>query len=711
MIPSPARSGIRLRGRIAAWLSAVVMACAIWFACPTAAAAEGDVTLDVTDVTAVVTADSGYRLALSIVNNTDQTLQPGTVTLFTDTRYTFVSRNDIQQWAQGEVGIPTPQELAHTQTPAVAPGDAAAVPIDVAADSETLSSITDWGPKPVYVRLQAGHTTADLRTFLTRSSDGLSGTRTPAMDVTVVMPLTSDDWQVDEDALDRLLHDGSGTDDIPLELTDEGGTDAKQWVQLSNLHPQLQLISDPTYLEAMAMPARSAAIMQPAAFDITAYAVQDPERIAAAGIEDDLWSADAGLAHYRRALGDDQATGTAIAWQGAGEWTMSALEAAKRQGYDTVVATSGFTETFSGTVHTDTHVVTTAAGDVTVLSAQPILSALASGEATNDAATAERTSAGRLARFVAQSAFYQMEQPYATRNLLVVIDPTADAAAADALLSAIEQSPWLNMTDLDTLLQADPYATGQEASWAVPERDGLSQEQQDGITQTLDAAAQTEALITRFQEAVLDDASSTATSAEEDTQALARQDADDVMKRPADSSDWADALRDTSRRLTLHALSGNAAVRDRMTAGVRTIADGLNTAVSITPMETLNVVSETANMPVTVSNTLPYPVRVRVSATTDSMTIVTSRFADLTVPPTGEEQTTLAVRVSTSGSTTAHLTLLDRDGTVFGASQSTTITSALQLSDMSGFLIIVFAVLLGIVGLWRQFHRVKDPDE
>ena len=346
-----------------------------------------------------------------------------------------------------------------------------------------------------------------------------------------------------------------------------------------------------------------------------------------------------------------------------------------------------------------------------MLSAQPVLSALASGEATNDAATAERTSAGRLARFVAQSAFYQMEQPYATRNLLVVIDPTADAAAADALLSAIGQSPWLNMTDLDTLLQADPYATGQEASWAVPERDGLSQEQQDGITQTLDAAAQTEALITRFQEAVLDDASSTATSAEEDTQALARQDADDVMKRPADSSDWADALRDTSRRLTLHALSGNAAVRDRMTAGVRTIADGLNTAVSITPMETLNVVSETANMPVTVSNTLPYPVRVRISATTDSMTIVTSRFADLTVPPTGDEQTTLAVRVSTSGSTTAHLTLLDRDGTVFGASQSTTITSALQLSDMSGFLIIVFAVLLGIVGLWRQFHRVKDPDE
>ena len=116
-------------------------------------------------------------------------------------------------------------------------------------------------------------------------------------------------------------------------------------------------------------------------------------------------------------------------------------------------------------------------------------------------------------------------------------------------------------------------------------------------------------------------------------------------------------------------------------------------------------------MPVTVSNALPYPVRVQVSATTDSMTIVTSRLVDVVVPPTSEEQTTLAIRVSTSGTANAQLTLLDREGNAFGAAQSTTITSALQISDMSGFIIIVCAVLLGIAGLWRQFHRVKDPDE
>jgi len=35
----------------------------------------------------------------------------------------------------------------------------------------------------------------------------------------------------------------------------------------------------------------------------------------------------------------------------------------------------------------------------------------------------------------------------------------------------------------------------------------------------------------------------------------------------------------------------------------------------------------------------------------------------------------------------------------------------LQISDKTGFIIIGIAVLLGALGLWRQFHRKKDPDE
>ncbi|MCQ5025137.1 DUF6049 family protein, partial [Bifidobacterium adolescentis] len=75
-----------------------------------------------------------------------------------------------------------------------------------------------------------------------------------------------------------------------------------------------------------------------------------------------------------------------------------------------------------------------------------VLSGLAQGKATIEDANAdsEETTAGRLARFVAQSAFYQLEQPSAERNLLVCLNEDSDPSGVDALMSDIEQAPWLN---------------------------------------------------------------------------------------------------------------------------------------------------------------------------------------------------------------------------------------------------------------------------
>ena len=164
-------------------------------------------------------------------------------------------------------------------------------------------------------------------------------------------------------------------------------------------------------------------------------------------------------------------------------------------------------------------------------------------------------------------------------------------------------------------------------------------------------------------------------------------------------------------RLALRALGGNAPVRERMTAGARDLASKLMGGVAITPTERVTVVSETASMPVTVSNNHPYPVRVRISSLTDSMEIVTTRFSDVDVPAHGSTQTTFTIRVSTTGSATARLTLLDRDGKQFSAPKYTPIISTLQISDTSGFVFVAVAVALGLLGLWRQFHRKKDPDE
>ena len=72
---------------------------------------------------------------------------------------------------------------------------------------------------------------------------------------------------------------------------------------------------------------------------------------------------------------------------------------------------------------------------------------------------------------------------------------------------------------------------------------------------------------------------------------------------------------------------------------------------------------------------------------------------------------TFTIRVATSGTTNVHLSLQDQAGKDFSSPQTTTITSSLQISDKTGIAFIIVAVLLGVLGLWRQFNRKKDPDE
>ncbi len=384
---------------------------------------------------------------------------------------------------------------------------------------------------------------------------------------------------------------------------------------------------------------------------------------------------------------------------------MQALTTAKQQGYDVVIASDGFSDESDGTVHTGKYEVSTDAGTVTVLAAQSVLTGLAQGEATSSSASGEQTEAGRLARFIAQSAFYQMEQPYTARNLLVCLDADTDTDSVDALMSLIEQSSWLELTDLQTLIDTDAYLTGDDASQIVPSDAALDSDTADSLQQALSTLAENTANITQLATSILvDDDSDDTDESDESSSAY------DISSENS-VDEWINSLYAAGREFALHALGNDATVRSLMLEGANTLTDSLLSAVSILPSETMTVVSETASMPVTVRNNLPYAISINVSSITDSSQIITSREESVTVSSLSETQVTFTIRVAASGTTTAHLTLVDRNGATFGDEQSTTITSNLRISDMSGFIIIALAVVLGLFGFWRQFHRTKDPDE
>ena len=672
----------------------------------TTSAESTDGMLSINSSTAVLTDTSGYHLNATVTNTTGQEIPAGTLTLAMNAFYTFVSRNDIQDWSEGNGRIPTPQSVGQADVPALQPGASANVSIDADAHQESLAAINSWGPKPVLLSYSANGTPlAQSHTFVTRTGAGLHTPSTPALHITVAQPLAANGWTTDSKLLGQLVDEGgisssklakiampSKDDDARLKSLQQ--TFAKHdMLQVVGDPTYLQVVGDPTYLQAMAMPTRVDGITQPALFDMTAYsAMNNAPAYSAAGINDRQWSAAKARKTYQSALGDSNADITAYAWQGNGNWTLQALTKARQQGYGTVIATHDFEEDDAATVRTGKTVVSTDAGDITVLSAQNVLSGLAQGKATSDDANAdsEGTTAGRLARFVAQSAFYQMEQPYAERNLLVCLNEDSDPSVVDALMSDIEQSPWLNLTDLATLKDADISEDAASMSTDLPQTDGLTDGMRSDVQQTLSALANSSSNIKRFNTSIL------------------------VKPNGKDESDvntWSRQLTNAHTIMALHALGGESPSRSTMAEGANQLAALLINGVAITPTESVNVVSETAKMPVTISNSHPYPVKVKVSSLTDSMQIVTSRFDTVQVPPHGEAQVAFTIRVSTSGTANATISLFDRNGAAFGATQVTHITSALQISDKSGFVIIGFAVLLGAVGLWRQFNRKKDPDE
>ena len=653
--------------------------------------------LSIDSSTAVLTDTSGYHLSATVTNTTDQEIPSGTLTLAMNAFYTFVSRNDIQKWSEGIGQIPTPDIVGQSEVPALQPGASANVRIDAESSQEALVSIHSWGPKPVTLNYEADGVQQDeAHTFATRTGAGLNTPDTPAMNITIVQPLEAQGWTTDNTMLEQLVNKGGVTSAELSKIAVPGKEDEARLKSLKETftkHDKLQVVADPTYLKAMSMPTQVDGITQPALFDITAYsALNDSKTYDSSGVGTSQWNAEQALKNYQSALGDPNASMTTYAWQGTGNWTIEALTKAKQQGYDTVIATHDFEEDDAATAETSKAIVSTDTGDVTVLTAQSVLSNLAQGKATSSDAEAdgEGTTAGRLARFVAQSAFYQMEQPYAERNLLVCLNDNSDPAVVDALMTDVEQSPWLNITDLNTLSNADPTLSGDDAAAIVPQSDGINDVTRANLRQTLSTLAASASDIKRFNASIL---------------------TDDAKQAPAGLKAWRRQLVNAHGIMALHALGGENPAGSTMVEGAGQLASLLINGVAITPTENVNVVSETAQMPVTISNSHPYPVTVKVSSLTNSMQIVTSRFDTVEVPAHGEAQVAFTIRVATSGTADATLSLQDRQGITFGATQTTHITSALQISDKSGFIIIGIAVLLGALGLWRQFHRKKDPDE
>ena len=709
--------------------------------------------LSIIKATPIVTDQSGYHLTATL-KATGEPLPEGMVQVAINSNYTFASRTDLQHWAQNESLIPTPQILGSVKTDGLSAGSSSTFNFDIPADSPELKSIWNWGPKPLKITYFSNDYSRykSIRSFLTRTNDGLHVANSPAMNITAVMPMLSNtQYALKPNLIQPVRHSAT-----LLQSTKNDTHHVLEQADLVSKHEKLQTIADINTLQAARLLFRPSAYMQQSGFDISAYADDhNPEKYRLAGIPKSTWSAknsqipqvaqSSQSAQAAQAIQDSKSSSKennvkqvastqssslkAYAWQTHGKWTIEALEQAKLNGYNTVIATDEFYSKASQFALSDgVYDIETPSGKVRVLSPQAVLTTLANGSPTSDKATCEKTQAGRINRLIAQSAFYQMEQPYVDRHILVTFSNKTPIATIDATMNALEKSPWLSLSDLSTLNQLKqnelPRWKLNSIIREMPHNSGISASATKLRHSTLKNLLRSRKDILRFTNNILDyNAAAQFSSNEGDAQALAKQTAKSKTKINAKA--WGNYLLKMYDSIALHDFTNEISKKNAKkhtnnckqadscieTNTSQNFARSILSKIHIIPPRDITAVSETASMPITISNIHPYPVQVYLSANTNAMEIVTRRKTLVKIPANSETQVTLPLRITTSIRTKATFMLEDTEHNGFSKPQYTIITSTLQISDKSGTIIIIFAFMLGLLGLWRQFNRKKDPDE
>lgn len=713
------------------------------------------ISLKIVKSTSILTDKSGYHISLLLKNSSSKDFSEGKIQVTFNPWYTFMSRTDLQKWSQAESRIPTPQLIGEVSVPALARGKSYSAQIDVDANNPNLSNILYWGPKPVsitYSSLDFKHYYS-VKSFVTRANIGVKNIQTPPINVTLLMPIIakSSDWRYtinkqnispSVNAINSTLEDLYNTATNDSTATNTTNSAASKKIRLSKdsikhfnaltslvqKHPSLQTIADSNTLK-FANPAFTPSVfMQNNGFDISNYAESNNHvYYKLAGIGLDSWSKKSSILENSttKPLNLD-----AYALQTGGKWTLRALEQAAANGYKTVVATSGFDALANRfAIKNGVYEVQTSLGSVKVLSCQEILNDLANGRSTSSQSVAEYTSAGLLNRLAAQSAFYQMEQPYTPRHLLIMFNQDSPISLIESVVSMLEKSPWISLLDLKSLTQSKPITKEYLGYNPVPKESGIEGKFAIARKNKIDKLVADRMLVNQFINGILDQNElNHHKTNESDAQSLAKQNAklkinqnskiwsenllklfDAMAQREINNATNAASTPNTTN--TLHESSSEVKDKLQYKDGTHVLAKMLISGIHIIPPKDVTLVSETATMPITISNTNPYPVSVYLTAYTNSMEIVTRRKTSVKIAANSESQVILPLRSTTSSKVKATFALEDRNRNIFGSTKETTITSTLQISDKSGTIIIIFAFALGALGLFRQFNRKKDPDE
>lgn len=300
-------------------------------------------------------------------------------------------------------------------------------------------------------------------------------------------------------------------------------------------------------------------------------------------------------------------------------------------------------------------------------------------------------------RLLAETATIASEYTTAPRHLLISPSPDAilDPAAAGAALDALAEAPWIEQQSTSSLLNAadhqdwttDPrsengelYALGQISAEDVhPSGPGTS-----GRWEHLDEVAEQE---------LLDPAALTELEdAWEQVDTLAAAMEDDA---PLDAPQL-EILAGTSMRWR-----GSPEIPLARAQDATALTTGLQDRIKVVPASGYNVISDAANVPITLSNSLDTPITVRIEVTSDKPLVQIGEPKVVTVPARGQIDAVVDVEAVANGTVTLSTVVTTEDGRPLTAPVEVPLTVNPSWENWTTVVLVIAMGLLVVVGVAR----------
>lgn len=294
---------------------------------------------------------------------------------------------------------------------------------------------------------------------------------------------------------------------------------------------------------------------------------------------------------------------------------------------------------------------------------------------------------------LALSAATYRERPNVQRSMLIAVDRAgvpalgvediASVAGSSALASehlrenvnALLSAPWVNGANVSQLLAGQVADVEYEA---LPSEDEAS-----GALKAADYAT--------------------------------ARDARDSVNRLASLTSYSQQVGDRTEgsfeRLLAYAWRGDAEGRRAQISAFSQAAAGAQGSLSIAPSSTINVISQTTDIPVHVRNDLPVDVGVVISMRSYDARLRSGNDVAVRIPANSSKSVTIPVRAVGSGDVTVVAELKTPDGTTLGSGRTIHVRVRADWENWgTGIVAVFFLGVLGF-GVWRSLQRRKQGEK